>query len=128
MFDFDVGKLLVFGIVALAVIPAKDLPRVMRTVGQALGKMRRMAKEFQGQFMDAMREADLDSVKKELDGLKRDVQQEMTSLEQSAKLDASFDPAMAVISSGLEPGDVVVTAGVQALHPGQKVRLLGATS
>ena len=98
MFDFDVGKLLVFGIVALAVIPAKDLPRVMRTVGQALGKMRRMAKEFQGQFMDAMREADLDSVKKELDGLKRDVQQEMTSLEQSAKLDASFDPAMAVHS------------------------------
>jgi membrane fusion protein, multidrug efflux system len=41
---------------------------------------------------------------------------------------ARFDPATAVISSGLEPGDVVVTAGVQALHPGQKVRLLGATS
>ena len=39
-----------------------------------------------------------------------------------------FDPATAVVSSGLEPGDVVVTAGVQALHPGQKVRLLGATS
>ncbi len=39
-----------------------------------------------------------------------------------------FDPATAVISEGLEPGDVVVTAGVQALHPGQKVRLLGATS
>jgi membrane fusion protein, multidrug efflux system len=32
-----------------------------------------------------------------------------------------------VISQGLTPGDVVVTAGVQALHPGQKVRLLGAT-
>ena len=39
-----------------------------------------------------------------------------------------FDPATAVISQGLEPGDVVVTAGVQALHPGQKVRLLGAAS
>ena len=39
---------------------------------------------------------------------------------------ARFDPATAVISSGLEPGDIVVTAGVQALHPGQKVRLLGA--
>ena len=39
-----------------------------------------------------------------------------------------FDPATAVISQGLEPGDVVVTAGVQALHPGQKVRLLGVTS
>ena len=39
-----------------------------------------------------------------------------------------FDPATAIVSSGLEPGDVVVTAGVQALHPGQKVRLLGAAS
>ena len=67
MFDFDVGKLLIFGIVALAVIPPKDLPRVMRTVGQVIGKMRRMAAEFQGQFMEAMKEADLESVKKEFD-------------------------------------------------------------
>jgi len=35
------------------------------------------------------------------------------------------DPATVAISNGLEPGEVVVTAGVQALHPGQKVRLLG---
>ena len=64
MFDFDVGKLMVVAIVALAVIPPKDLPRVMRTVGQIVGKMRRMAAEFQGQFMDAMREADFDSVRR----------------------------------------------------------------
>ena len=85
MFDFDVGKLLIFGIVALAVIPPKDLPRVMRTLGQAIGKMRRMAAEFQGQFMEAMREADLESVKKEL-----------TALDQSARIDSAFDPAMAM--------------------------------
>jgi hypothetical protein len=36
------------------------------------------------------------------------------------------DPATVVISQGLEAGDLVVTAGVQTLHPGQKVRLLGA--
>jgi sec-independent protein translocase protein TatB len=101
MFDFDVGKLLIFGIVALAVIPPKDLPRVMRVVGQALGRMRRMASEFQGQFMDAMREADLDSVKKELESVKSDfnnVQKELNSIEQSAKIDSSFDPAMAMHS------------------------------
>ena len=85
MFDFDVGKLLIFGIVALAVIPPKDLPRVMRVVGQAMGKMRRMAAEFQGQFMEAMREADLESVKKEL-----------TALDQSANIVSAFDPAMAM--------------------------------
>lgn len=39
-----------------------------------------------------------------------------------------FDPGTVVISSGLDGGEIVVTAGVQALHPGQKVRLLGAQS
>ena len=37
-----------------------------------------------------------------------------------------FDPGTVVIvEQGLDGGDIVVTAGVQALHPGQKVRLLG---
>jgi RND family efflux transporter MFP subunit len=40
---------------------------------------------------------------------------------------ARFDPATVAVSGGLNVGDVVVTAGVQALHPGQKVRLLGAS-
>jgi sec-independent protein translocase protein TatB len=69
----------------LAVIPPKDLPRVMRTVGQTIGKMRRMASEFQGQFMEAMREvereADLESVKKEFQ-----------AINDQAKIDTSFDP------------------------------------
>jgi membrane fusion protein, multidrug efflux system len=38
------------------------------------------------------------------------------------------DPGTVVIAQGIETGDVVVTAGVQALHPGQKVRLLGSSS
>ncbi len=37
-----------------------------------------------------------------------------------------YDPGDVVISQGLETGEIVVTAGVQTLHPGQKVRLLGA--
>ena len=85
MFDLDISKMIIVGIVALAVIPPKDLPRVMRTVGQTIGKMRRMASEFQGQFMEAMREvereADLDSVKKEFQ-----------AINDQAKIDTSFDP------------------------------------
>ena len=95
MFDFDVSKLLVFGIIALVVIPPKDLPRVMRTVGQYVGKMRRMAAEFQGQFAQAMKEADLDGVKKEFDGIRS-----------AAKIDSSFDPVMAMrteMSHAIEP-------------------------
>ena len=38
-----------------------------------------------------------------------------------------FDPAEVLVSHGLDGGEIVVTAGVQALHPGQKVRLLGAS-
>lgn len=41
---------------------------------------------------------------------------------------ARHDPATVVVSSGLDVGEIVVTAGVQALHPGQKVRLVGASS
>jgi multidrug efflux pump subunit AcrA (membrane-fusion protein) len=39
-----------------------------------------------------------------------------------------FDPGSVVLSEGLDGGEIIVTAGVQALHPGQKVRLLGAPS
>jgi membrane fusion protein, multidrug efflux system len=35
-----------------------------------------------------------------------------------------FEPAAVVVADGVVPGDIVVTAGVQALHPGQKVRML----
>jgi len=37
-----------------------------------------------------------------------------------------FEPASVAVSGGLDTGEVVITAGVQALHPGQKVRLLGS--
>jgi RND family efflux transporter MFP subunit len=38
-----------------------------------------------------------------------------------------YDPGTVIISYGLDTGDIVVTAGAQALHPGQKVRLLAPT-
>jgi sec-independent protein translocase protein TatB len=109
MFDFDVGKLLVFGIIAIAVIPPKDLPRVMRTIGQYVRKMRRMAAEFQGQFMEAMREADFESVKKEID-----------SINTAAKIDSTFDPVMAMrteMTHAIEPPKSEVTVTEIATTP-----------
>ena len=85
MFDLDAGKLIVIGIVALIAIPSKDLPRVLRQLGQMTGKMRRMASEFQGQFMDAMREA-------ELEDLQKDIKKEVAEVRESVKLDGAFDP------------------------------------
>jgi sec-independent protein translocase protein TatB len=69
MFDFDATKLMIVGVLALIVLGPEELPRVMRQLGNALGKMRRMAGEFQGQFMDAMREAELDDIRKEVSKL-----------------------------------------------------------
>jgi sec-independent protein translocase protein TatB len=82
MFDIDAGKILVVGVVALLVIGPKDLPRVLRTVGQTVGKMRRMATEFQNQFMEAIKEADLEDVKKEF-----------SAIRDSTNIDTSFDAA-----------------------------------
>ncbi len=69
MLDMSWGEVMVIGAVALIVIGPKDLPRALRTVGQVTGKLRRMAAEFQGQFNEAMREAELDDVKKQIQGV-----------------------------------------------------------
>jgi sec-independent protein translocase protein TatB len=67
MLELDWGKLIVIGIVALIVIGPKELPAVLRTAGQWMGKVRRMAAEFQSQFQEAMREAELAELKKQVD-------------------------------------------------------------
>jgi sec-independent protein translocase protein TatB len=105
MFDFDIGKMLVVAIVALAVIPPKDLPRVMRTVGQVMGRMRRMAAEFQGQFMDAMRETEFESVRKELAELNEKTTASIADLNQKTAAGA-FDPASMIrdeVTKAAEP-------------------------
>ena len=67
MFDIGWSELLLIGVVALIVIGPKELPGVLRTSGQWMTKVRRMANEFQNQFQDAMREAELADLKKEVD-------------------------------------------------------------
>lgn len=63
MFDIGWGELVVIGVVALIAIGPKELPGVLRTLGQAMAKVRRMAAEFQGQFNEAMREAEMADLK-----------------------------------------------------------------
>ena len=55
--------------VALIAIGPKELPGVLRAVGHWMGKIRRMASDFQGQFQEAMREAELADVKKQFDDM-----------------------------------------------------------
>jgi sec-independent protein translocase protein TatB len=67
MFDISWGKLVIIGVVALIFIGPKELPMVLRTVGQWMSKIRRMASEFQGQFQEAMRDAEMADLKKQFD-------------------------------------------------------------
>ncbi|MCU0885620.1 MAG: Sec-independent protein translocase protein TatB [Beijerinckiaceae bacterium] len=74
MFDIAWSEMLVIGAVALVVIGPKDLPKALRSVGEAVGKIKRMASEFQGQFNDAMREAELHDLKKQVEDVGGSVQ------------------------------------------------------
>jgi sec-independent protein translocase protein TatB len=69
MFNFGWGELVVIGIVALIAIGPKELPTVLRTLGQWMGKVRRMANEFHGQFQEALREAEFADLKKHADDI-----------------------------------------------------------
>jgi sec-independent protein translocase protein TatB len=71
MFDFGLGssELLLIAIVALIVIGPKDLPRLLRTMGQYMRKIQGMAREFQNQLNEAAKEAGVDDVKKEVKGM-----------------------------------------------------------
>ena len=73
MFDISWSEFLLIGIVALIVIGPKELPAVMRTLGQWTRKVRGMAAEFQNQFQEAMREAEMADLKKQVDDMAHDV-------------------------------------------------------
>jgi sec-independent protein translocase protein TatB len=79
MFDVGWSELLVIVVVALIAIGPKELPAVLRTVGQWTGKIRRMAAEFQGQFQEALREVEMADLQKQV----KEVHENLT---------APFDP------------------------------------
>jgi len=74
MFDISWTEFLLIGVVALIVIGPKELPAVMRTMGQWTRKVRSMAADFQGQFQEAMREAEMADLKKQVDDVAQDIQ------------------------------------------------------
>jgi sec-independent protein translocase protein TatB len=88
MFDFDLGKLLLIGVVALIFIPPKDLPGALRQLGKFIGQARRIAGDFQSQFNEALREAELTDLKDEFSHLKKS---------------ASLEGALAHVADAIEP-------------------------
>jgi sec-independent protein translocase protein TatB len=71
MFDIGWSEMLLVAVVAIVVIGPKDLPAALRQAGKWMAAVRRMAADFQGQVNEAMKEAELDGLRKEIDELKR---------------------------------------------------------
>jgi sec-independent protein translocase protein TatB len=95
MFDIGWGELVVIGIVALIAIGPKELPTVLRTLGQYMAKIRRMASEFQGQFQEALREAEMADLKKQAEDLKTSVS-DLTNLNPLANTQKEIERAFEI--------------------------------
>jgi sec-independent protein translocase protein TatB len=112
MFDIGWSELVVIAVVALIAIGPKELPGVLRMVGQWMGKARKMAAEFQGQFQEAMREAEMADLKKSFDEVKEAASgfagnNLMTSLQKDVsdalRVDALDKPAETPTTTAVEP-------------------------
>jgi len=112
MFDIGWSELVVIAVVALIAIGPKELPGVLRMVGQWMGKARKMAAEFQGQFQEAMREAEMADLKKSFDEVKEAASgftsgNVMTSLQrdvsEALRIDDIDKPAEAPATPAIEP-------------------------
>ncbi|MCC2113472.1 MAG: twin-arginine translocase subunit TatB [Hyphomicrobiales bacterium] len=90
MFDIGWTEILVIAVVAIVFVGPKDLPKVLRTLAQALGKLRKIAGEFQTQFNEALKEAELDDLKRDVESIKnaatfKDVRDELNPFKQVDK-------------------------------------------
>ncbi|MFU0503761.1 Sec-independent protein translocase protein TatB [Pseudaminobacter sp. NGMCC 1.201702] len=97
MFDIGWTEMLVIAVVMIVVVGPKDLPRMLRTFGKTTAKLRVMAGDFQKQFNEALKEADLDDVKKSVN--------ELRSLNPTAEIKKQLNPfekAAADVRAGLE--------------------------
>jgi len=104
MFDIGWGELVVIGIVALIAIGPKELPTVLRTLGQYMAKIRRMAADFQGQFQEAMREAEMVELKKQAEDLKSSVS-DLTKFDPLANTQKEIERAFEMPEIGEAPTD-----------------------
>ena len=73
MFDISWTEFLLIGVVALIFIGPKELPAVLRTLGQWTRRIRGMAADFQNQFQEALREAEMADLKKQVDDIAHDI-------------------------------------------------------
>jgi sec-independent protein translocase protein TatB len=115
MFDIGWSEFAVIAVVALIAIGPKELPGVLRMVGQWVAKARKMAGEFQGQFQEAMREAEMADLKKSFDEVKEAATgfasgNVMTSLEKDVSAALSIDDKPAATTETAASSEAIAPA------------------
>jgi sec-independent protein translocase protein TatB len=114
MFDISWTEFLLIGVVALIVIGPKELPAVLRTLGQYTRKVRSMASDFQNQFQEAMREAEMADLKKQVDDIASDIKQ----YDPLKDVRADVEAAGKDIQSSLDKPPLVTSGDVVAAATG----------
>ena len=77
MLDIGWIEILIIAVVALFVVGPKDIPKALRTVGIWVGKLRHLSREFQTTVEDAVRDTEIDEVKKQLESAKTGLTKEL---------------------------------------------------
>jgi sec-independent protein translocase protein TatB len=85
MFDISWTEIMVIGVVALLVVGPKELPALLRTVGRYVGMIKHQAAEFRAQFDEAMRESELEQLKKEVETAGREMAATVQDAERSVQ-------------------------------------------
>lgn len=93
MFDIGWTEMAVIALVVIIFIGPKELPGVLRTLGQWVSKARAMAREFQDGLEDMARETGLDEAKREIESATGDIGGMIEkSIDPGAELKGAFDP------------------------------------
>ena len=92
MFDMGWSELLLVAVLAIVFVGPKDLPRLMRTLGQYMARMRGMAREFQNSFEELARESELEELRKQVAEMRENAMKPLTDLERSASVSSSKLP------------------------------------
>ena len=105
MLDIGWTEVLVISVVVLFVVGPRDIPKVLRTVGQWAGKIRGLAKEFRETVDDAIREAELDEVRKTVEAARGGFRDEIrATVDPGGELTRSLQD-IRVPSESKKPGD-----------------------
>lgn len=91
MLDIGGSELLVIALVLILVVGPKDLPRVLRSVGQFMAKMRGMTREFKNSIDEMAREADIDDLRKELNSVSDTVSNSVSDASINKKVEDAVD-------------------------------------